>query len=847
MASGPASAHIVASGEAVPNISGPLELSISTDTPSVCAYGLSTCPPVGPTVRVHLSATSPPLRTAAAQRVEVLYLLDVSPFTTGSSGILSLPGGTQAVDTFRASAGSIAQALQSRYPTVNLTFGLAASEGTGGSYDDGDNFSYAVFVGNFTNSSQFGPAVNRSFSNPGDVDGSDNRLQSSVITALFGALSSRAGSPGWYWSHSSVVNWTPTASHVIVWLGGTAPQDPNYTENMCPFGQGASRCDGPLANRTMPACEPYTNFSGGPLPDCEGWLRSPAGIPLGSIAALSRAGLACRNSTYGHCTIDSIIVNATSTDAASSGWNPSNSSALSRAIVANDTHHVVNAGCDIANATGGSWDGPLSSKCGPVNGTLGYTAGVSDPELLRAFDNISLGAPVRSPVVASPVPGSPMFQFVTTPWFAPAPSLNSTSTCTTSQSIAFSCPGAPALGIENGRTVLAWNWSTDPGHSAMMAGDTWSASFDLVATGGPANATPIDQCTTPECLRVENNPGIGPVSGAEYAPWGLVGPLNQSFPVAEVSVVPHSRLSVHLAMNPAVAEAPSIVGFALTTSGGVAPFNVSWAFGDGNLEDTSALGVEHTYSTAGSYRVTVRIQDAVGELANLSQSVSILPALQANVTPVATSGGAPLVVEFRANPEGGLAPYSVRWDFGNGSTANGTSVVFSFLHSGMYTVQVRVTDSLNTTRNVTVPVSVGVGVSGLPPPVVANAVGVFGALPTCHTGPPAYVQFSGNATGGTPPYAYTWNFGDGTFGSGAVVDHSFSPPSPRVHVVLTVTDSNGTVGSTNVTSIYPPAEYGPACPPREGTGLVPLWAVGVSLTGVVAIAIAIVVVFRRRR
>ena len=54
------------------------------------------------------------------------------------------------------------------------------------------------------------------------------------------------------------------------------------------------------------------------------------------------------------------------------------------------------------------------------------------------------------------------------------------------------------------------------------------------------------------------------------------------------------------------------------------------------------------------------------------------------------------------------------------------------------------------------------------------------------------ITFTGSATGGEPPYAFVWNFGDGTQGGGQTFDKRAGYANPGTYtVLLTVTDFNG--------------------------------------------------------
>jgi YVTN family beta-propeller protein len=79
---------------------------------------------------------------------------------------------------------------------------------------------------------------------------------------------------------------------------------------------------------------------------------------------------------------------------------------------------------------------------------------------------------------------------------------------------------------------------------------------------------------------------------------------------------------------------------------------------------------------------------------------------------------------------------------------------------------------------------------------------------------------AGYASGGSSPYQYTWDFGDGTANStGQYVYHTVTNPPYVAHIVLTATDSVGMTADANVTLkipvtvACPPCTCGPPPPP----------------------------------
>ena len=91
--------------------------------------------------------------------------------------------------------------------------------------------------------------------------------------------------------------------------------------------------------------------------------------------------------------------------------------------------------------------------------------------------------------------------------------------------------------------------------------------------------------------------------------------------------------------------------------------NYNWNFGDGSTG--SGLNVTHTYSTIGTYYVTLNCTDTCGGSYSVLDTVSTCPALNANFNfNIASSGSNGMLVQFFANVSGSLG---LIWDWGDGS------------------------------------------------------------------------------------------------------------------------------------------------------------------------------------
>jgi PKD repeat protein len=165
--------------------------------------------------------------------------------------------------------------------------------------------------------------------------------------------------------------------------------------------------------------------------------------------------------------------------------------------------------------------------------------------------------------------------------------------------------------------------------------------------------------------------------------------------------------------------------------------------------------------------------------------------LTAVITSSDTEGVAPATFDFEADVAGGLEPYTINWDFGDGSSEESDDdVEHTFDVADTYNVDLTVTDSSGRTASDSMSITVEE-----PPPLTSvdiisnDTEGVA----------PATFDFEANLTGGTEPFTYSWDFGDGSSeeSDDETVEHTFDVAG-TYNVDLTVIDSTLQTASDSI-------------------------------------------------
>ncbi|HYY92715.1 MAG TPA: PKD domain-containing protein, partial [Candidatus Dormibacteraeota bacterium] len=253
---------------------------------------------------------------------------------------------------------------------------------------------------------------------------------------------------------------------------------------------------------------------------------------------------------------------------------------------------------------------------------------------------------------------------------------------------------------------------------------------------------------------------------------------------SSVSVTVYSQLTAMLSASANPTEVGSQVTLTASATGGTGTYSsYAWTFGDGASATTTTASTTHTYTSAGSLSVKVKITDSAGSTATSSAlSITVSSKLTASASASSAQTDVGITENFDAATSGGVGSPNCNWSFGDGSTDNVCSTSHTYSSAGTFTATVTVTDALGVTATSSIVVIIN------DTPVVD-----FGSTPTsAFTG--HSVNFTATITGGTGPFTFGWDFGDGKVGQGNPTSHTYTVDGTFT-VTLTITDSAGSTST----------------------------------------------------
>jgi PKD repeat protein len=178
------------------------------------------------------------------------------------------------------------------------------------------------------------------------------------------------------------------------------------------------------------------------------------------------------------------------------------------------------------------------------------------------------------------------------------------------------------------------------------------------------------------------------------------------------------------------------------------------------------------------------------------------------------TGFSPLAVHFDASgssdPDGTILSY--KWTFGDGSTGSGQAIDHTFTTgvTTTFTVELTVTDDGGSTGRWSQSINVQGGQTSPNAPTARISASPTGGYT------PLTVAF--DASTSTDPNGtivlYSWDFGDGSTGTGKTIAHTYASTVRRDYTVtLTATDDDGETGTATATITVMVADEIPGDPP----------------------------------
>ena len=286
-------------------------------------------------------------------------------------------------------------------------------------------------------------------------------------------------------------------------------------------------------------------------------------------------------------------------------------------------------------------------------------------------------------------------------------------------------------------------------------------------------------------------------------------------------------------LNPSVSPVPSetnqTLQFLANATGGTQPLTARWIFGDGHSGD--GVEAEHSYVLQGNYTATVTTTDGWGVRNSSSVSVAVLfPTI--NLT-LPSAVDANLTAEFSAALQNGTPlsgtgnKYAINWSFPGHGLTPGAKVAVLFQTPGIKECSVEIVDGTGTQAARSFPVTVN-------PTLVATP-----EFSPSNPKPGATVNFTVHVSGGTPPYTFAWEFGEGRSSNSSSPTNVFSRAGTFT-VQLWTNDSIGASTEQNLT-----VTVGTSSPPFVFDLSRGIWVI-VAVAIVVAVVVLLAILGRRR-
>ncbi|MFA5771784.1 MAG: DUF3160 domain-containing protein [Thermoplasmata archaeon] len=223
--------------------------------------------------------------------------------------------------------------------------------------------------------------------------------------------------------------------------------------------------------------------------------------------------------------------------------------------------------------------------------------------------------------------------------------------------------------------------------------------------------------------------------------------------------------------------------------------NYTWNLGDGSYG--SGVNLSHKYNNSGNYTVTLTVDDGHGHTSNHSILVRVLSRTEAepveNHPPIANAGinqtmnfNETVLFDGSASYDSDADALNYTWDFGDGTYGYSMNISHTYNSPGNYTATLTVGDGHGHSSNHSIVVKALNRTSANSPPIITS-MSTTASVIECEES----VAFRASAYDqDNDTLNYTWDFGDGTYGTGANPNHIYNQ-SGNYNAFLTVDDGHG--------------------------------------------------------
>ena len=264
--------------------------------------------------------------------------------------------------------------------------------------------------------------------------------------------------------------------------------------------------------------------------------------------------------------------------------------------------------------------------------------------------------------------------------------------------------------------------------------------------------------------------------------------------------------------------------------------------GDGRVVSWGPV-LGFSYPTSGHYDLTVTVTDGDGASSTVSTLVMVRndppsAEVQTSSRSVNEDGTITFMAASLSDSINDMAHLTVSWDMGDGTLLEGREVNYSYPSRGRYVVEMTVSDG-----DQDIVKSVTVNVANVAPVPSSSASKL-------ELNVSEIVSLSAEGSYDTPSdngsLSFFWELGDDTTLEGMTVEHQYSEVG-TYWVLLTVTDNNGAVGSTELVLTVIGGEGGGDIDEQGPDGLlIAAVVIMVMLAVLLMAALAVILVLRRR-